>query len=118
MEVGDELNAGDLRNKLDLYGKTESENELREIEYTYNKIKSVFCQVIPTSVTGSISKGQNDTEYAEVTHKIRCRKLSIKNLSIDMYFMDNDGLRYDIEYFQKDYKNNEFWEILCKVKYE
>lgn len=107
-----------LKDRLDLYEKTISTNELGEIKHTYSKTKFIYCQVLPQKLDGSISKGQNNTEYGEVTHRIRCRKLSIKNLSKDMYFMDSDGLRYNIQYFQRDYQNSEFWDILCKVKYE
>lgn len=107
-----------LKNKVDLYGKVEGENELGETEYVFGKIKPMFVNIIPANLTGSTTKSQADTEYAEVTHKIKCRKLSIKKLEIDMYFIDKDGLRYDIKYFQPDYTNSEFWEILCKIKYE
>ncbi|MBV4417467.1 head-tail adaptor protein [Clostridium tyrobutyricum] len=59
---------------------------------------------------------QAGTEYANVTHRLRCRKQSIKNLSTDMYFIDKDNLRYDIEYFQPNYKDDDFWEIMLQVQ--
>jgi hypothetical protein len=107
-----------LRDKVDLYGKIQAENELGEVEYSYGKIKPMFVNIIPTNLTGTIKEGQANTRYAEVTHKIKCRKLSIKDLSIDMYFIDEDGLRYDVLYFQPDYQYKEFWEIMCKIIYE
>jgi hypothetical protein len=107
-----------LKDKVDLYGKVEDKNELGETEYKFGKIKPMFVNIIPSNLTGNTTTGQASTEYAEVTHRIKCRKLSIKNLEIDMFFVDKDGLRYDVKYFQPDYTNSEFWEILCKIKYE
>lgn len=112
------MNSGSLRNKLDLYGKVESEDELGATKQVYQKIKTVFGNIIPANLSGSVSNGQANTLYANVTHRLKVRKLSIKNLTVDMYFKDKDGLRYDIEYFQPDYKNDDFWEIMLKIKYE
>jgi SPP1 family predicted phage head-tail adaptor len=110
------MRAGDLRNKIEVYEKIEIENELGEKDHEYQFVKSIFAQIIPANLTGSSKEGQANTEYAETTHKIKCRKLSL-NPTIDMYFK-YDGLRYDILYFQPDFKNKDFWEIMVVVKYE
>ncbi|RMD02742.1 head-tail adaptor protein [Clostridium autoethanogenum] len=107
-----------LKNKLDLYGKTGTKDKLGTKVPTYGKIKPIFCQIIPASLTGNTQRTVADTEYANVTHVMRCRKLSIKNLAIDMYFIDKDGLKYNILYFQPDYQDNQFWEIMLEIKYE
>lgn len=112
------MDASVLRNKLDLYGVTGTRQKLGVSTPTYGLIKPIFCEIIPANLSGSIQSTQAGTEYANVTHRLRCRKQSIKDLSIDMYFMDKDNLRYDIEYFQPDYKNDDFWEIMLKVKYK
>ena len=109
------MNIGALRNKLDVYEKTQVENELGEIDTEYAKTKSIFGNIVPDKFSG---KNGTETviEYAETTHRIFCRKKSLIP-TVDMYFI-YDGLRYDILYFQPDFKNGDYWEIMAKVKYE
>lgn len=105
------------RNKLELWGSTWVENELGEEEKAFGKIKDVYCQVIPNH-GGTKTVGGTHTEEAYTTQTIKCRKLSIKNPKIDMFFKDASGLKYEILDFYQDYKNNEFWEFKTRINYE
>lgn len=102
---------------LELWGMTEGENELGETIREEGKIKDVWCKVIP--VSGSVSTIPNtDIELSTVTHKIKCRKLSIKEPSKDMFFKDKEKNKYEVQYFQRDFKENKFIEFLTKILYE
>ena len=98
-------------------GRVPFKNELGEDDFKEDKIKNMFAGIIPIKIIGNISQGQVNTKYAETTHRVKVRKLSIKNPTIDMFFI-YDGLRYDFLYFQPDFKNKEFLEINVQVKYE
>ena len=107
-----------LTNRLDVYTKTKVEDEeTGTTKNVYAKTKTLRCNIIPAGLSGSVKNTVANTQYSETTHRMRCRKLSLKPTS-DMYFIDKDGLRYDIQYFQPDYKNNDFWEIMLKIKME
>lgn len=106
-----------LMNRLDVYAKVEIEDKLKNTKKVYQKAKTLRCNIIPAGLSGSVKSTVANTQYAETTHRMRCRKLSLKPTP-DMYFIDKDGLRYDIQYFQPDYKNNDFWEIMLKIKME
>ncbi|MFL0168289.1 phage head completion protein [Candidatus Clostridium helianthi] len=101
-----------LNNRIDVYGKIKFENEFHEEDYHFDKIKSVWSEIIPTG--GSLTTGQGDTIYAKITHKITVRDKSIPNLSNDMYFMYK-GLKYDINFFQPNYKYKDAIEIMCTL---
>lgn len=106
-----------LRDKLDVYEKVEVQGKLNSTKKEYQKTKTLRCNIIPAGLSGSVKNTVANTKYEETTHRMKCRKLSLKPTP-DMYFKDKDGLRYDIEYFQPDYKNNDFWEIMLKIKME
>nr|WP_243152600.1 head-tail adaptor protein [Clostridium sporogenes] len=92
-------------------------NELDETTREPGKIKDVWCKVIP--ISGSTSTIPNtDIELSTVTHKIRCRKLSVKEPSKDMFFKDKENNKYEVQYFQRDFKENKFIEFMTKIIYE
>lgn len=107
-----------LKHKLTVYQKKEFKNEIEETDYRYEPIKSVFAQIYE-NFNGHVQHNIANTEMstATTTHKIRVRKKSIKP-SIDTYFIDQDGTKYEVKYFQKDYKHDEFFEFMCNVVYE
>jgi len=105
-----------LKNKIDIYSKVEFINEVGEKDFRYEKTKSVFANITSEKSSGSVCNNGTTITCMEITHKFIIRKLSL-NLVRDMYFM-YQGLRYDIVYFQVDFNSNEYWEIMCKVKFE
>lgn len=101
-----------LNNRIEVWGKVKFSNDFLEEDYKYDKLKSVWSEIIPTG--GSLATGQGDTIYEKVTHKITVRDRSIPNLMNDMYFMYK-GLRYDINFFQPNYKYKDAIEIMCTL---
>lgn len=112
------MNPGELRNKIDVYEHVKTLNSLGESDYDYEKTKSIWSKIYP-EFKGNVQSNQADKSinYAETTHIIKCRKLSIKEPSIDMYFK-YQNLKYEVLFFQPDFQNNEFWQFKCKVVYE
>ena len=35
-----------------------------------------------------------------------------------MYFKDKEGNKYEVQYFQRDFKENKFIEFMTKIIYE
>lgn len=104
-----------LNSKVALYAKKEITNELGEKDYQYQKIKTIWAEVLPQS--GNEKIGQGNTIFAEISHKFTIRAKAIANLSNDMYFIF-DKQRYDIKYFQPNYKWHDRIEIFCKLVVE
>lgn len=101
-----------LTNKIDVYGKVEIENKLHEKDWDWVKIKWIWSEILPTG--GTLKTTEGNSLYAEVSHKITIRKNSIKNLTNDMYFI-YDGQRFDIKFFQPNYKYKDSIEIFCTL---
>jgi SPP1 family predicted phage head-tail adaptor len=98
--------AGRLRNRVDLYVKTKTKNALGAYEYVYAKSKSIWVEITPLS--GGLKSEQAGTQAVEITHKFLARKLAISSLDNTMYFM-YAGQRYDIDYYQPNYK---YWDTV------
>lgn len=104
--------ASRLKNRIEVWGKVEFENELEELDYRYEKIKSVWSEILPTG--GVLKTTEDNSVYADVSHKITIRNNSIPNLANDMYFIYNNQ-RFDIKFFQPNYKFNDSIEIFCSL---
>lgn len=103
-----------LKNKVELYGKVQIKNELGEKDYQYQKIKTIWAEILPQS--GSEKAGQGNTLFAEISHKFTIRANAAK-LSKDMYFLFL-GQTYAIQYFQPNYQHHDRIEIFCKLVVE
>ena len=103
-----------LRNRVDVYAKTETETEFYETTYEYKKIKSVWAEILPTKA-GSIEEDiSGEAIRSKTTHKITIRKDALRNITPDMFFMFK-GQRYEIMYFMPHYQKNDITEIYCKL---
>ena len=107
--------ASRLKNRIDVYGRTEIENELGETDYIFSKIKSIWAEITPKSA--EILDGQGNTTYADISHKVLIRSNAIQNLTNDMYFVYKNQ-RYDIKYFNPNYKYNDSIEIFTRLVIE
>ncbi|ABR48571.1 phage head-tail adaptor, putative [Alkaliphilus metalliredigens QYMF] len=105
------MNAGNLRYKVDVYAKVKFENELKETDYRDEKLKSIWTEIIPQ--TGSLKNQQVETMLSTVTHKIKCRYVSAKDITKDMHFIYK-GHRFDIRYILNPYFKNETLEFFCE----
>ncbi len=104
-----------LKNRVDIYGKMDFTNEYGEIDLRYGKIKSLWAEVTPQS--GREVAGKGNTIYSDVSHKFTVRSNSIPNLTNDMYFIFKNQ-RYDIKYFNPNYKYGDSIDIFCSLVVE
>ena len=104
-----------LNNRIDVYGKTEIKNELGETDYTYDKIKTIWANILPT--TGSVRNVTGEVIRTEMKYKITIRSDSLKELTNDMYFIYKNQ-RYDIDYFIPNFKYRDSIEIYCSLVVE
>lgn len=105
------MNIGALIHRIDIYGNSEIENELGEIDYSSVLLKTIWANIIPQ--TGSLQKQQANTILSNVTHKIIVRYESANDVTQDMYIMFR-GKRFDIKYILNPYFKNESLEIFCE----
>lgn len=101
-----------LNNKIDVYEKKQIENELGEVDFEYSKVKSIWCEIKPT--TGSIKTVVGDIIQVDMKYKITIRSNSIKELTNDMYFMYKEQ-RFDIDYLIPNFKYKDSIEIYCNL---
>lgn len=96
---------------IDIYENKKVLNELDETTYKFEKIKSIYAEIIPQ--TGNLQKQQADTILTNVTHKIIVRYLSGKDVTKDMQILFR-GHRFEIKYILNPYFKNETLEIFCQ----
>lgn len=102
------MNPGKLHHRIDVYGNVKKTNELNETYYSFEKVRSIWAEIIPQ--TGSLQKQQTDTILTNVTHKILVRYLSGKEITKDMQ-LQFKGHRFEIKYILNPYFRNETLEI-------
>lgn len=107
--------ASRLKNRIDVYSKIEFTNELDQTDYKYDLLKSVYAEIVPQN--GYLKDGQGNTIYADIGYKIVIRSSAIENLTNDMYFIYKNQ-RYDIKYFNPNYKYGDSIEIFCSLVVE
>lgn len=104
-----------LRNRIEVWGKVEFKNELHETDYNDGLIKSIWCEIIP--VGGSIRETEANAIYANVSHRITIRANAIDNLSNNMFFKYNNQ-KFEINFYQQNYKYKDSIEIFCSLVVE
>lgn len=104
-----------MRNRLDkkiaVWGNIITENVLGENDKTPQLVKSIWAAIVPQ--TGKLQTQQANTILSNVTHKIKVRYASGKDITQDMWLIYKDH-RFDIKYILNPYFNNEFLEIFCE----
>ncbi|QPQ30986.1 phage head closure protein [Lysinibacillus sp. JNUCC 51] len=100
-----------LKHKIDIHANMKTMNELNEISYKFEKIKTIFAEVVPQ--TGSLQNQQADTILTNVTHKIIVRYSAGKDITqaMQIYFR---GHRFEIKFILNPYFKNETLEIFCQ----
>lgn len=102
-----------LNCKIDVYGKVKIKNELREVDFDYNKIKSIWCEIKPTS--GTVKTVTGNIIQVDMKYKITIRNNSIKELKNDMYFIYKNQ-KYNIDYSIPNFKYKDSIEIYCTLE--
>ncbi len=105
------MQAGELRNKLELYEHGHGYNELGEDDDSPSLRGYVFAKIVPA--TGGETKFQGESYEGIVTHKIYIR--SNVELSRDMFFKYHDAV-YRIKTYQPVYKNDRYMEVLTEME--
>ncbi len=103
-----------LSNRIDVYDKTETQNELLETVYTWGIIKTVWAEILPYK---GAMKNEDGSNIADVSYKITVRSGAIPNLNNQMYFIYK-GMRFNIDYFHPHFKERNLIEIICTVEVE
>ena len=101
-----------LTNKVELWGNVQYTNELKEVDCSPQKIKSIWAEIKCT--TGSVKTVTGDIAQVDMKYKFTIRANSIKELKNDMYFMYR-GQRYDIDYNIPNFKYKDSIEIYCSL---
>ena len=101
-----------LNCKVELYGMVDIENELGEADREESKIKTINCNILPSSY--SEKSTQIDTTRIEYTHKFKLRAKSLKEPKRDMFFK-HKGLKYEFINWELDFKNSEYLNVFTKL---
>ncbi|NGM81291.1 head-tail adaptor protein [Paenibacillus sp. 7124] len=103
------MEAGKLRNKLEVWKNELVIGELKAKQKKPVKVKEIWAQIIPQ--TGSIGRREGiETILTNCTNKLIVRYNSGKDITSDMWFKYR-GNRFDILYILNPYFANESLEI-------
>lgn len=104
-----------IKNRVDVYSRMAFTNEYGEIDLKYSKIKSLWAEITPQSGREVTYKG--NTVYADISHKFTIRSNALPGITHDTYFIFKNQ-RYDIKYFNPNYKYNDSIDIYCSLVVE
>ena len=85
---------------------------LNEDSFEYGFIKNIWCEIVP--LAGRTVPIEGNVIQITMTHKITIRSNLMDQISDDMYFVYKKQ-RYDIEYFNPNYKYLDSIEIMVKL---
>lgn len=102
---------GKLKRRIDVYGRVKVTNELKETDYKNDKLKTVWCEILPQ--TGNMQRAQADNILSTCTHKVIVRYNAGKDIKPDNWFVYK-GKRFDIKYILNPSFNNERLELFVE----
>jgi len=105
------MNPSNLKHRIDIYANVKYENELGEEDYRFDKLKTIWADIIPQ--TGSLQKQQADTILTNVTHKIIVRYSAAHDITKEMQIRFRNH-KFEIKYILNPYFNNETLEIFVQ----
>ncbi|MCF0163232.1 MAG: head-tail adaptor protein [Fusobacterium necrophorum] len=100
-----------LRHLVEVWHLKNFKNELGENDKEPRLLKKAYCEIVPQN--SSVKVGQAETESNEHQFKFTFRRKSIPNVQKDWFFL-YEGLKYEVIYFNQDFKDNQFIEVFCK----
>lgn len=106
------IGAGDLRCRIQLYARVETENELGEMTYEYASLRTAWARLVPQS--GSRGRLEGGMERPEITHKATVRAGVLPEIPADLYFTYR-GQRYDVLYGYPIYDRSGWLELYCRL---
>ena len=87
-------------------------NELGENEKKPELLKKAYCEIVP--LNSSVKNGEAGTEENQHQFKFIFRVKSVPGIKKDWFFI-YEGLKYEVIYFNRDFKDNQFIEVFCKI---
>ena len=104
-----------LRHLVEVYGMSTTTNSLGENDTTPELLKRAYCEILP--LNSSVKNGEAGTEENQHQFKFIFRLKSVPGIKKDWFFI-YEGLKYEVIYFNRDFKDNQFIEVFCVRKEE
>ena len=99
-----------LRHLVEVYQMKVLVNDLGENDTTPELLKRAYCEILP--LNSSVKNGEANTENNQHQFKFTFRRKSIQGIKKDWFFLF-EGLKYEVIYFNRDFKDNQFIEVFC-----
>lgn len=99
-----------LRHLVEVYQMKVLVNDLGENDTAPELLKRAYCEILP--LNSSIKNGEANTENNQHQFKFTFRRKSIQGIKKDWFFLF-EGLKYEVIYFNRDFKDNQFIEVFC-----
>lgn len=99
-----------LRHLVEVYRMKVSVNDLGENDTAPELLKRAYCEILPLNST--VKNGEANTENNQHQFKFTFRRKSIQGIKKDWFFLF-EGLKYEVIYFNRDFKDNQFIEVFC-----
>ena len=104
-----------LRHLVEVYQMKVLVNDLGENDTAPELLKRAYCEILPLNST--VKNGEANTENNQHQFKFTFRRKSIQGIKKDWFFLFED-LKYEVIYFNRDFKDNQFIEVFCVRKEE
>ena len=104
-----------LRHLVEVYQMKVLVNDLGENDTVPELLKRAYCEILPLNST--VKNGEANTENNQHQFKFTFRRKSIQGIKKDWFFFF-EGLKYEVIYFNRDFKDNQFIEVFCVRKEE
>lgn len=99
-----------LRHLVEVYQMKVLVNDLGENDTAPELLKRAYCEILPLNST--VKNGEANTENNQHQFKFTFRRKSIQGIKKDWFFLF-EGLKYEVIYFNRDFKDNQFIEVFC-----
>ena len=99
-----------LRHLVEVYQMKVLVNDLGENDTVPELLKRAYCEILP--LNSSVKNGEANTENNQHQFKFTFRRKSIQGIKKDWFFLFED-LKYEVIYFNRDFKDNQFIEVFC-----
>lgn len=99
-----------LRHLVEVYQMKVLVNDLGENDTVPELLKRAYCEILPLNST--VKNGEANTENNQHQFKFTFRRKSIQGIKKDWFFLF-EGLKYEVIYFNRDFKDNQFIEVFC-----
>lgn len=99
-----------LRHLVEVYQMKVLVNDLGENDTVPELLKRAYCEILPLNST--VKNGEANTENNQHQFKFTFRRKSIQGIKKDWFFLF-ESLKYEVIYFNRDFKDNQFIEVFC-----